>query len=215
MSQRRDTSLATKPRGGQLSITPRKMARCLQALSGGNYRKTAAAFAGISYHTLRNWEALGHQAIEEARLAGHDPELLLELWMEEQRLEYTPEAAIFTTPGIPELAPDLDTWRCVLFAALLERAEAQAEVRAVTNVVKAGENQWQASMTYLERKYPDRWGRRDRASLEVSGPQGGPMQVQHLPSADELVSLVVQLRQQAASMEANAQQLPELQSPTQ
>jgi hypothetical protein len=210
MTQRRDVTLAKKPHGGQLTITPSKMSRCLQALAAGNYRKTAAAYAGISPNTLRNWEALGIQAVEEARMAGHDPDQLLELWFDEQRIEYSAKAPIFTAPGPPELAPTVDTWRCVLFAALLERAEAQAEVRAVTNVVEAGANQWQASMTYLERRYPDRWGRRERQSVEVTGAHGGPVQLQNVPGPDELVALVVSLRQEAQQREAATAAMREL-----
>lgn len=26
---------------------------------------------------------------------------------------------------------------------------------------------WQAAMTYLERKYPERWGRRDRLKIDI------------------------------------------------
>ena len=34
---------------------------------------------------------------------------------------------------------------------------------------------WRAAMTYLERRFPDRWGRRQRH--EVSGPDGGAIAI--------------------------------------
>ena len=48
------------------------------------------------------------------------------------------------------------------FVAALKRAMARAEVRAVANIRKAGElpQFWASEMTYLERRYPERWGRR-------------------------------------------------------
>lgn len=49
-----------------------------------------------------------------------------------------------------------------------KRAEAEAEARLVTLVNLAGPNNWQAAMTMLERKYPERWGRKDRTAVDVT-----------------------------------------------
>jgi hypothetical protein len=48
------------------------------------------------------------------------------------------------------------------FADVVRAAEAIAESSAVRNVRAAGKQPqfWAVEMTYLERKYPDRWGRR-------------------------------------------------------
>lgn len=43
----------------------------------------------------------------------------------------------------------------------VKKALADAEVRDVTHIAKAGESEWQASAWRLERKFPDKWGRRD------------------------------------------------------
>jgi hypothetical protein len=52
--------------------------------------------------------------------------------------------------------------RYAVIAEAIETAAALAESEAVRHVRKAGEHPqfWAASMTYLERRYPDRWGRR-------------------------------------------------------
>ena len=49
-----------------------------------------------------------------------------------------------------------------LFSDALKRAQARAEAAEVAKVRKAGEDPrfWAASMTYLERRHPDRWARR-------------------------------------------------------
>lgn len=54
------------------------------------------------------------------------------------------------------------------FCEAVKNAEREAEVRAVAVIQNHMADNWQAAMTYLERKYPDRWGRRDRVSLEVN-----------------------------------------------
>jgi hypothetical protein len=53
------------------------------------------------------------------------------------------------------------------FLQAVKDAEREAEVRAVAMVQKHMADNWQAAMTYLERKFPERWGRRDRLKIEV------------------------------------------------
>ena len=53
----------------------------------------------------------------------------------------------------------------------LKRAEAKAEAELV-NVVRESatiKKEWLPAMTFLERRHPDRWGRKDRTKVEVSG----------------------------------------------
>lgn len=51
----------------------------------------------------------------------------------------------------------------------LKAAEGAAEIAVVNKVQAAADNPayWAAGMTYLERKHPDRWGRRERKGLEL------------------------------------------------
>ena len=49
----------------------------------------------------------------------------------------------------------------------VKKAEAVAEVAAVKCVIDASETKWQAAMTFLERKFPERWSRGER--VEHSG----------------------------------------------
>jgi hypothetical protein len=53
-----------------------------------------------------------------------------------------------------------------LFADALKRAAARAEAREVQKVRAAGEDPrfWAASMTFLERRHPERWARRSEDS---------------------------------------------------
>lgn len=61
----------------------------------------------------------------------------------------------------------------VEFLDAIKEAEAEAEHRAVKVVADAMPSDWKAAMTYLERRYPDRWGRRERH--EHTGEGGGPV----------------------------------------
>ena len=63
--------------------------------------------------------------------------------------------------------------RYAQFAQAVEEALARSEVRDVALIAKAAEQHWQAAAWRLERRYPDRWGRR---SL-VTGGEEGPIEV--------------------------------------
>jgi len=54
------------------------------------------------------------------------------------------------------------------FLQAVKKAQAQAVARAVAGIQRAGlDGSWQALAWFLERRYPDMWGRRDR--VEHSG----------------------------------------------
>jgi transposase len=75
------------------------------------------------------------------------------------------------------------------FREAIKRAEAEAEVRAVNVVTGAMPRSWQAAMTFLERKHPDRWGRRSRAEpSERPAPKPRPYDFSKLTD-DELETL--------------------------
>lgn len=62
------------------------------------------------------------------------------------------------------------------FWEALKRAEAYAEAKRVDNILKAGEmGDWKADAWYLERRYPERWARKERH--EHTGKDGGPIEV--------------------------------------
>lgn len=48
------------------------------------------------------------------------------------------------------------------FVEAIERAEAQAKARNVALIQKAAQEDWRAALEYLERRYPEEWGKRGR-----------------------------------------------------
>jgi len=49
----------------------------------------------------------------------------------------------------------------------IKKAIAKTEIKNISIVQKAGEKNWQAAMTWLERKYPQRWARRDKLEVKT------------------------------------------------
>lgn len=80
----------------------------------------------------------------------------------------------------------------------VEKALAHAEVRDVAIIGKAAEKNWQAAAWRLERKFHDKWGRKDRRYLEHSGKNGDAIETK-MTSQIELGKLsdeeVMQLEQ--------------------
>lgn len=71
------------------------------------------------------------------------------------------------------------------FYESVKRAEADAEMLRIARISKAGsEGNWTADAWYLERRYPDRWGRR----TEVSGAGGGPITFEVIEDARKRIA---------------------------
>lgn len=78
----------------------------------------------------------------------------------------------------------------VQFFHAVKRAEAEAEAARVERINSAGKDgNWQADAWYLERRYPDRWGKRVQ---EVTGKDGGPIRFEELRNMtdDQLRAIV-------------------------
>ena len=58
------------------------------------------------------------------------------------------------------------------FMEAIKKAEAAAELRMVQEWQKHVPNNWQAIATFMERRYPDRWGKRDRQDINLQGELG-------------------------------------------
>lgn len=55
------------------------------------------------------------------------------------------------------------------FSQAVKKAEQEWEVSTVARINRAASEHWQAGMTMLERRHPERWGRRDRHDVKHSG----------------------------------------------
>lgn len=119
-------------------------------LSVGNYLETAASAVGVSRVTLNNWM---HEARDAKRL-------------QRQGKRLTPRQS--------------------LALELFDKAEiamAKGEVRDLGTIDNAATNeerpQWQAAAWKLERRFPERWGRKDAVAVQ------GRVEHDHKHSLDE------------------------------
>jgi hypothetical protein len=82
------------------------------------------------------------------------------------------------------------------FAAAVREAEAGFEIASLELISQAGDDDWRARAWLIERRHPRRWGR--RKALELSGPDGEPIQLDALGLdwhrlSDEELDFVAQL----------------------
>lgn len=63
------------------------------------------------------------------------------------------------------------------FCNAVEKALAEAEMDDLYIIKRAAQENWQAAAWRLERKFPERWGRKDRLQAEISGPGGEPLKI--------------------------------------
>lgn len=61
------------------------------------------------------------------------------------------------------------------FLNAIEKAFADSELRDIMNIGNAAKENWQASAWRLERKFPDRWGRKDRISVDANVKHSGEL----------------------------------------
>jgi transposase len=87
------------------------------------------------------------------------------------------------------------------FAERAAKAEAEAKVFAIGIVRTAMSQDWRAAAWLLEHRWPQEWGRRN---VEVTGPEGGPVEVQEAGRwdlgalSDEELELLETLRKKAS-----------------
>ena len=87
------------------------------------------------------------------------------------------------------------------FASALKVAEAECEKRLSKRLYDAGEQNWIATATILERRFPARWGRHDRVDHELS--QQGIELLQELRKLGERPQVV------GPVVDGEARELPE------
>lgn len=66
------------------------------------------------------------------------------------------------------------------FSDAVARGEAEAEMKAVRNIQRAAldPDEWRANVEYLKRRFRDRWS--EKQEHEVTGRDGGPIQIREI-----------------------------------
>lgn len=114
-------------------LTPKVRKKLVKAIETGNYIKVACAYAGIGHSTYCSWIVRGEREIERIN----------------KELDEGGTGKILKTERI-----------YVEFLEAVAIAEAGGENTAVETLKDAFKNDWRSAMSYLERRYPERWGRK-------------------------------------------------------
>lgn len=92
--------------------------------------------------------------------------------------------------------PDEKEGIYVEFLEAVEKARAVSETSAVALIRRAAVNgSWQAAAWYLERTNHERWGRKQ--AVELTGKDGGPLQVENVTPEEANARLVAYLDEMA------------------
>lgn len=171
--------------------------RILDALNAGNYVETACALAGVHKDTFYGWCKLGAKAAADLHAERRTPDALTD--HEQECMEFSDAVAEAQARSeardVAQLAELARGGRVTEVVEVKKDAAGRVvETKTRTDVSEpnAAVLQWR-----LERRFPDRWGRR---RLEVTGADGGPVEVDMTP-VDRLKGLLegVRDRHEAAS----------------
>jgi hypothetical protein len=124
------------------------MRELLNYIEIGNYVPVACAAMGITETTYYRWFRQGREVQEAIAGAANEQELH----------DY------LMNDGIVEGFSTLHC-RCYKFAQLATKASARSEAAALALIKQQMPQQWTAAMTFLERRFPGRWKRREQIDV--------------------------------------------------
>ena len=177
--------------GRPSKVSPELTQQVVDALLDGNYMETAAAVVGISKSTLYRWLRKAEELEVNA----------LELAAEAEDLE--PDLYSYVDPA---------DWPLLDFRHSVKSAEAWAEAELLRKARAAGLG-WQAFMTILERRHPQRWGRRKSFDHDDDELRGRGRAVELItPDEDEARHAIARMLDAAGALEvADTENTPDQQ----
>lgn len=140
-----------KPQHGHpINLTDNVIDDVCELIGHGNYLDVAFAANGLNSHSLSKWRRMAE------RVQSLYPDLELSEW---------PQGMMPADITVAE-------WQAFKLITQMRVSEAKAEAFAVLTVKKHMPDQWTAAMTFLERRFPGRW--RKRQTIETTdGNNGG------------------------------------------
>ena len=155
-------------RGRKTALTPEVQRIILSALSVGAQLKVAGRAAGVSDKTILDWIARGEGRSERAS----DP-VFVEFVEELKKAKAKQEVHCLDVINKASLG------QFVVTTVKTIRKDG-----TIAETTKYAPPHWPAAAWLLERKYPDRYGRRDR--MEMSSLNGGPIRLELTKALEEL-----------------------------
>ena len=165
-------------KGGRPSKLTREVTENIcKAIRAGNFFGTACQYAGID-------ESTGYAWMQAAK--GEHPRLkqskqFVEFSEAVKKAEADAEAAAILRIGKAARGGELATRTTKTVTKVVTKRNGDVE-ETTTTTVEEGKTlpQWQADAWFLERKFSDRWGRKDpiKVQAELTGKDGGPIQTE-------------------------------------
>lgn len=142
------------PKGSAPKLTEELIEKIAQAMRNGAYVETAVAYCGISKDTFYRWLRMAAKDSEKGPYKALSY-AIEKAWAEAEMKDV--EAITKAVEGTPDkLAVDDD-------------AKIITDVRGLPVVAEYGlPPNWKAAAWRLERKFPDRWGRKSKVELETN-----------------------------------------------
>lgn len=159
-------------RGRPSKLTAELTAEICWLVLEGNYLDVAAQAVGVDRTTLRRWLRRGEEALAAAEEAVDDGDKLL-----------GDRIYNFVDPG---------EWSYLDFHHALKSAEAFAETELLRKAQWPTTSAWQAFMTILERRHPQRWKRREAVEHEGGVAVRGELVVPAEDKVDKVVAILAE-----------------------
>lgn len=144
----------------------------------GNYQETAAIACGVPASTYHSWKARGIAARQVLDASGRLPDDKADERIFLEFVEAVEEARAEAEARIVE-----SLQRQALGGEVLEVSEVETDDGEIVRNFTLSRPDWRAQAWWLERSFPERYGRR----VEVSGPDQGPIAVEVEVSARDLI----------------------------
>lgn len=170
---------AKKP-ARQSTMTPERLGTIIQSVLAGDTIRAACGSAAVAVPTYQTWNQLGSAAINQARALTGEDDMEGAVWqfiLDHGGHQNGSPKATYWTENPPTWWPKelANRWLHVMLVVLVYWARGQSErvYRQVVTTAAAG-GDWKAAEFMLTHSYG--WSRTDK--VEVTGADGGPLQVQ-------------------------------------
>ena len=152
--------------GRPTKISQERINTIIDSIARGEPVEVAAALAGIAKSTLYRWLDIGDAELESGE-GDIDPDDYLKRQLVAIAKDRNIDLTGATTKA--QIAERINAEPSLFsdFSDRYKKAQAQAESFVVNRMVNTGQDDWRFWMTFAERRWPQRWARRNRLEEEI------------------------------------------------
>jgi hypothetical protein len=201
---------ARRSRGQPTKLTRERRTRILELIEDGNHLRTACAAAGVSHTAFYRWLNRGEDARETAESTGQPIPDAEAVYVE--FVDAVARARARAETKAVSVVQRSMVGGFVLSEEPLQNVDGDPVCDPATGEVlykrTYSQPDGRLALQYLERSRPTEWGRQAASKVELSGPDGGPVQVEQsvvIASLAERVAGVVAAREADRELEAAEQ----------